>query len=59
MDDVSASTTKQRYWSGRKLATLRDRTEQPEEFGRESNTILEVYTKLATNALDALTSEVR
>jgi hypothetical protein len=59
MDDVSASTTKKRCWSGRELATLRDRTERPEEFGRESNTILEVYTKLAPNALDALTPEER
>ena len=41
------------------LAALRDRTERLEEFERDAETILEVYTELAPDALDVLTPEER
>ena len=43
----------------RELAALRDRTERLEEFERDAEAILEVYTELAPDALDVLTPEER
>jgi uncharacterized protein involved in exopolysaccharide biosynthesis len=43
----------------RELAGLRDRTERLQEFERDAEAILEVYTELASDALDVLTPEKR
>ena len=54
-----AALEETRETAERELAALRDRTERLEEFERDAETILEVYTELAPDALDVLTPEER
>jgi DNA repair exonuclease SbcCD ATPase subunit len=54
-----AALEETRETAQRELAALRGRTERLQEFEQDAEAILEVYTKLASDALDVLTPEKR